>query len=191
MIANFKYFPASAAAIITPQGSYSNTPIQNIELNMALVENFIFASLQHYVELVVFPECLLWQYAEPTRASYRAYSEDIPTSQGLNPCIDFLHLKTWPILKNASCWAKTYRVGVVLNMIDFKACNSSDPNCPADGFYLYNTDAAFDSTGMMLAIYHKSHIYGTYPYLNQPAVPDNVTFVFNGVTFGMVRVCMR
>ena len=70
-------------------------------------------------------------------------------------------------------------------MIAAVPCNRSDAHCPADSVYLYNSNVALDDDGAVLAVYHKSHMYGT-PFLDQPPTADAVTFTLRGVEFGMV-----
>lgn len=54
-----------------------------------------------------------------------------------------------------SCTAKKYAIYVVANMGDKKPCSSSDPKCPSDGRYQYNTDVVYDVEGKFVARYHK------------------------------------
>lgn len=57
--------------------------------------------------------------------------------------------------------------------------------CVKTGTFLYNTNVAFGPSGNHLATYHKAHLARTYPWLDQPLIPEVVTFTAPfGVTFG-------
>eukprot|EP00331_Platyophrya_macrostoma_P012460 CAMPEP_0176428526 /NCGR_PEP_ID=MMETSP0127-20121128/13200_1 /TAXON_ID=938130 /ORGANISM="Platyophrya macrostoma, Strain WH" /LENGTH=546 /DNA_ID=CAMNT_0017810221 /DNA_START=59 /DNA_END=1699 /DNA_ORIENTATION=+ len=83
---------------------------------------------------------------------------------------DFVHAR-W-----GSCAAQVYRMDIVFNFGFYDIIS---------GHY-YNANAVFRaSSGILLAIYRKSHINAV-PFLTQPATPDHVMFVSSfGVSFGM------
>ena len=60
-----------------------------------------------------------------------------------------------PVQQRLSCLAKDNSIYIVANIGDKKSCNASDPQCPPDGRYQYNTDVVFDSKGKLVARYHK------------------------------------
>eukprot|EP00672_Neobodo_designis_P008597 CAMPEP_0174856752 /NCGR_PEP_ID=MMETSP1114-20130205/36197_1 /TAXON_ID=312471 /ORGANISM="Neobodo designis, Strain CCAP 1951/1" /LENGTH=525 /DNA_ID=CAMNT_0016091557 /DNA_START=35 /DNA_END=1612 /DNA_ORIENTATION=- len=75
----------------------------------------------------------------------------------------------------ASCASRTMGIDVVINFCAYDAYDRA----------YYNVDVAF-AAGAVGAVYVKSHITGTGPYLSQPWRPDAVTFKSSfGVTFGM------
>lgn len=63
-----------------------------------------------------------------------------------------------PVQQRLSCLAKENVIYIVVNVGDKKPCNASDPHCPSDGRYQYNTDVVFDSEGRLVARYHKVKI---------------------------------
>ncbi|XP_041872273.1 pantetheinase-like isoform X1 [Corvus kubaryi] len=72
--------------------------------------------------------------------------------------------------------ARNNSIYVVANIGDKKPCNSSDPKCPSDGRYHYNTDVVFDPQGKLVARYHKYNLFRRETQFNYPKEPEAVTF---------------
>ncbi|MBV97448.1 Vascular non-inflammatory molecule 3, partial [Eschrichtius robustus] len=85
-----------------------------------------------------------------------------------------------PVQERLSCLAKDNSIYIVENIGDKKPCNASDPQCPPDGRYQYNTDVVFDSEGRLVARYHKKphgcSSQSTYPNSNK--IRRKTAFVF-------------
>lgn len=83
------------------------------------------------------------------------------------PCLTLFNTNYFPfgvrfgsteVQERLSCMARNYSIYVVANMGDKKSCNLTDPKCPKDGHYQYNTDVVYDPEGKFLARYHKVKI---------------------------------
>ena len=142
-------------------------------------------------DMIVFPEDGLYGFTF-TRDEMYLYLDDIPNPSSLskswNPCTDPDRFKNTEVLHILSCMARNFSIAVVANMGDVKYCNkTSDPSCPDDGRYQFNTDVAFDTDGTLLARYHKVHLFSIEKtYFNIPLQPEAVTFETSfGVTFGV------
>ncbi|NWT85668.1 VNN1 Pantetheinase, partial [Lanius ludovicianus] len=81
-----------------------------------------------------------------------------------------------PVQERLSCMARNNSIYVVANIGDKKPCNSSDPECPSDGHYHYNTDVVFDPQGKLVARYHKYNLFIVEGQFNYPKEPEVVTF---------------
>uniref|UniRef100_A0A8D1T8H5 Pantetheinase n=1 Tax=Sus scrofa TaxID=9823 RepID=A0A8D1T8H5_PIG len=86
-----------------------------------------------------------------------------------------------PVQKRLSCLARDNSIYIVANIGDKKPCNASDPDCPHDGRYQYNTDVVFDSEGRLVARYHKQNLFLGEDQFDAPKEPEIVTF---DTTFG-------
>ena len=140
-------------------------------------------------DIIVFPEDGLYGF-EFVRDTILPYLEDVPDPKALdkpwNPCKEPHRFGNQSeVLQTLSCIALNQSIAVVANMGDVKRCNDSDPHCPQDGRYQFNTDVAFDVDGTLLARYHKEHLYGERQF-NTPTECEHVTFdtSFN-VRFGV------
>ena len=141
------------------------------------------------VQLIVFPEDGITGADFVTRATLHPYLENIPAvnEDAINPCLND-SFDDRPVLQRLSCMAREYDMVLIANMGDVQECSSStDPHCPDDGRYQFNTDVVFDSDGSLLAKYHKTHLFtGESLTFNFPPHDEVVTFkVSFGVTFGI------
>ena len=140
------------------------------------------------VQIVVFPENGIYGFWYSTRDQLYPFLEDIPDPalESVVPCGNPAFADR-PILAHLSCLARDYGVVLVANMGDKKVCsNSSGTGCPPNGWYHYNTNVAFDSDGLLLARYHKTHLFvGEKKVFDTPHPTQHITFKTSfGVTFG-------
>lgn len=176
-----QYNYRAAISLYTDKGTFHNTPAENIALNLNAFSSHAKKLAKQNVDVLVFPETVLWGkgFSGPNpRETMRQYGEEFPDvgETQFNPCID-MSIASLPILRNTSCIAHDNAMVIVINVIDIQPCDHlSDPNCPSDGRYQFNTDIAFDRDGTYQAKYHKSHIFSTHPILDQPLKPNVVTF---------------
>ncbi|KAK7867356.1 hypothetical protein R5R35_008904 [Gryllus longicercus] len=62
------------------------------------------------------------------------------------------------VVRNASCAARRSAVYLVVNLPEEAPC-AAEPDCPPDGFFIYNTNVVFDRTGALIVRYRKTHLY--------------------------------
>lgn len=143
------------------------------------------AASKHGAQIIVFPEDGIYGFGK-TRDIIEPYLEPIPevsNATSIIPCLD--PKPTTEILQELSCIARNNSIAVVANMGDIQYCTKSDPNCPSDGRYQYNTDVVFDHDGKLLAKYHKQHLFYEKAF-NTPTKCEIVTFVTSfQVRFGV------
>lgn len=172
----------------SPAGSYLDTPREIIDANLAIYRNASSEAGKDGVQILVFPEGGLgWVIAElnNTRDSMMPFCEELPSASASEVFCDSLN-GSHPQLKNLSCMAREADLVLVVNLCTFQSCNESDPSCPTDGRYQWNTDLVFSSNGSLIAKYYKSHLWGGAAVFDQPKVPDPVSFVTPfGVEFGV------
>ncbi|EFA79324.1 hypothetical protein PPL_07742 [Heterostelium album PN500] len=151
---------------------------------------FIDQAVKEKTQIIVFPEYGITGNNLMNRDRALSFLEEIPSPKSSNspiiPCGN-TQFDDRVVLQTLSCAAIKYNTVVVVNMGDVQPCNNTDPNCPTDNRYQYNTQVAFGSEGAIIGRYHKSHLYGEQPVFDQPITPDIEYFTtdFN-VTFGMM-----
>lgn len=74
-----------------------------------------------------------------------------------------------------SCLARNNSLYLVANYGDAQPCTPTDPNCPENGQYQYNTNVVYNRKGRLIARYHKMHLYHEAQY-QEPAVPERIYF---------------
>ena len=158
--------------------------------NIAVFQEQSRLAKEKGADIIVFPEDGLYGWAF-TRNEIYLYLDDIPNPSSLttswNPCTEPDLFENTEVTHILSCMARNFSIAVVANMGDVKYCSkTSDPNCPNDGRYQFNTDVAFDTDGTLLASYHKVHLFSIEKtYFNVPQ-PEAVTFMTSfGVRFGV------
>ena len=116
--------------------------------------------------------------SEYTRDNVSQFAEEVDDPHNgnrHNPCEEPQNYNTRPILYRLSCMAKTNAIYIVADMGDFVKCNTTDPKCPKDGHYLFNTAVAFDTEGYLVAKYHKMQLFYENVY-NIPPKPELIYF---------------
>ena len=165
--------------------------LEVMKQNIAVFQEKSRLAQEKGADIIVFPEDGLYGFTF-TRDEIYLYLDDIPNPSSLatswNPCTEPDRFNNTEVTHILSCMARNFSIAVVANMGDVKYCNkASDPNCPDDGRYQFNTDVAFDTDGTLLARYHKVHLFSIEKtYFNTPLEPEAVQFTTSfGVTFGV------
>lgn len=84
-----------------------------------------------------------------------------------------------------SCMAKKHGMVLAVNLGDVQHCTASDPSCPPDLRYQFNTLVVFSADGTILSKYHKTNLYKEPEYDVPPPQPLAVFELF-GQTFGTI-----
>ncbi|XP_007945569.1 pantetheinase [Orycteropus afer afer] len=172
-------------AVVLPNTSLTPVSCEEalalMKLNLDLLQRAITSAAKQGAHIIVTPEDGIygWNF---TRETIYPYLEDIPDPrENWIPCNDPNRFGHNPVQERLSCLAKNNSIYVVANIGDKKPCNASDPQCPIDGRYQYNTDVVFDSEGKLAARYHKQNLFTSEEHFNSPKRPEVVTF---NTTFG-------
>ncbi|KAL4676327.1 hypothetical protein H8959_010472 [Pygathrix nigripes] len=176
-------------AVILP--NVTLTPVSREEAlalmnrNLDILEGAIISAAQQGARIIVTPEDGIygWNF---NRDSLYPYLEDIPDPEvNWIPCNNPNRFGQTPVQERLSCLAKNNSIYVVANIGDKKPCNTSDPQCPPDGRYQYNTVVVFDSQGKLVARYHKQNLFMGEEQFNVPKEPEIVTFNTSFGSFGI------
>jgi hypothetical protein len=182
-----EFYTAAATLHLPTHIEYGYTAREMIDFNLQAYDALFLkaksgswlANESRQIDIIVYPEGGTGFLFIPDKYIYMmceplpplGWSVSNVTGCGAPTNASTMQHATW-----ASCRAQLAASYVVIN---YCALNVSSG-------LIYNTDVAFDRSGAVVAVYRKSHITGTGPYIHQPVDPDPVTFRtdFN-TTFGM------
>lgn len=133
-------------------------------------------------DIIVFPEDGIYGYLFATPSDIENYLEYIPDPAQVDwtPCTEPLRYEKTKIQTFLSCLAKNNSMYLVANYGDKQPCHDTDPNCPKNGHYQYNTNIVFDRNGKLIARYHKQNLFFESQF-NTPATPE---FIYFDTEFG-------
>ena len=139
--------------------------IDIMNTNLDHYESHLRIAQDQQVQISLFPEDGLYGSSFYSRDQILPYLEYIPDVDprtvyalpAIVPCSFTSEEKDRsPILTRASCLAQRYNLTLVLNMGEIRVCEAaSDPRCPSDDRYQYNTLVAFSSNGQV-RYYHEN-----------------------------------
>lgn len=129
------------------------------------------------VDIIVFPEDGIYGYQFHDPTDIEPYLEYIPNPEEVNwiPCTDPNKYTRTRVQTFLSCLALNNSFYLVANYGDAQPCTSSDPNCPQNGQYQYNTNIVFDRKGKLIARYHKQNLFFETQF-QEPVHPEMIYF---------------
>lgn len=150
--------------------------LQLMNRNLDIYEEQIIAAVKEKAQIIVFPEDGI-QGFNFTRASIHPYLDFIPNPDSVkwNPCKEANLYNDTEVLHRLSCMAMKNRMFLVANIGTKQPCEQSDPHCPSDGRYQFNTNVVFNDNGTLIARYRKQNLYFEYAFDTPPEI-DYTTF---------------
>lgn len=144
--------------------------------NLDIYEQQVKTAAQKGVQIIVFPEDGIHGF-NFTRTSIYPYLDFMPPPQLVrwNPCLEPHRFSDTEVLQRLSCMAIQGEMFLVANLGTKQPCNSSDPGCPGDGRYQFNTNVVFSSNGTLVGRYRKHNLYFEAAF-DTPPQADHVIF---------------
>uniref|UniRef100_A0A8C6Y4U8 Biotinidase n=1 Tax=Naja naja TaxID=35670 RepID=A0A8C6Y4U8_NAJNA len=127
--------------------------------NLDIYEEQVINAAKEGAQIIIFPEDGI-QGFNFTRASIYPYLDFIPNLDSLtwNPCKEFYLFNDTEVLHQLSCMALKNQMFLVVNLGTKEPCMQSDPHCPPDGRYQFNTNVVFNNNGTLIDPYKgRSH----------------------------------
>ncbi|XP_074595767.1 pantetheinase-like [Brevipalpus obovatus] len=172
--------------VLIPGESPSIQLESSVKANLAIYEQVAWEAAQNGAEIIVFPENGLFGGLTDRSTASRVLQEIPSVSREIfNPCLDYRNSDdsvhgtnesakfSHYIIKRLSCTARKASIFIAANLGEKVVCHQSDPSCPSDGQYQYNTIVLFDKSGYLLAKYHKNHLFFE-PIYNPSSEPEIV-----------------
>ncbi|XP_062984664.1 biotinidase isoform X2 [Elgaria multicarinata webbii] len=150
--------------------------LQLMNRNLDIYEEQVIAAAKQRAQIIIFPEDGI-QGFNFTRTSIYPYLDFIPypDSGTWNPCKGAYLFNDTEVLHRLSCMALKNQVFLVVNLGTKQPCKHSDPHCPPDGRYQFNTNVVFSDSGTLIARYRKQNLYFEYAFDTPPEI-DYTTF---------------
>ncbi|XP_030644371.1 biotinidase-like [Chanos chanos] len=145
--------------------------------NLDVFEEQAASAAKQGAQIIVFPEDGIHGY-NFTRISIVGYLETVPDPRVVtwSPCTESDRFPNTEVLQRLSCMALKNHLFLVANMPDRQDCdNLTDPHCPPDGRYQFNTDVVFSDNGTLIARYHKLNLFHEEEY-DTPPECEHITF---------------
>ncbi|XP_024603443.1 biotinidase isoform X1 [Neophocaena asiaeorientalis asiaeorientalis] len=166
-------------SILSPNPLALTSRKQALELmnqNLDIYEQQVMIAAQKGVQIIVFPEDGIHGF-NFTRTSIYPFLDFLPSPYLVrwNPCLEPHRFHDTEVLQRLSCMAVKGEMFLVANLGTKQPCHSSDPGCPNDGRYQYNTNVVFSSNGTLVDSYRKQNLYFEAAF-NTPLEVDRITF---------------
>ncbi|XP_057626729.1 biotinidase isoform X1 [Chionomys nivalis] len=166
-------------SVLSPNPLELTSRQQALELmnqNLDIYEQQVMAAAQKGVQIIVFPEDGIHGF-NFTRTSIYPFLDFMPSPRLVrwNPCLEPFRFNDTEVLQRLSCMAIKGQMFLVANLGTKQPCLRSDPRCPDDGRYQFNTDVVFSHNGTLVARYRKHNLYFEAAF-DTPAHVDLVTF---------------
>ncbi|XP_030644720.1 biotinidase-like [Chanos chanos] len=166
--------------ILNPEPHVPNereAALAHMSKNLDVFEVQAASAARQAAQIIVFPEDGI-QGFNFTRTSIAGYLETVPDPRVVtwNPCTEPDRFPNTEVLQRLSCMAQKNHLFLVANMPDRQDCdNLTDPHCPPDGRYQFNTDVVFSDNGTLIARYHKQNLYFEAAF-DTPPECEHITF---------------
>lgn len=150
--------------------------LELMKQNLDVYEQQVMAAAQKGVQIIVFPEDGIHGF-NFTRTSIYPFLDFMPSLKLVrwNPCLEPFRFNDTEVLQRLSCMAIKGGMFLVANLGTKQPCLSSDPGCPRDGRYQFNTNVVFSDNGTLVDRYRKHNLYFEAAF-DTPANVDLITF---------------
>ena len=180
----------AAVVEFAQRGSTKASPASNLRDTLDALQSSVVRAKAAGASIVVYSEAILWIWPdilvyegkltpEEGRKEMRLYGQALPPVGTIAKPAD---ASPFGVISKL---AAKHEVIIVFNMVDLQPCTS----CPG-GEGQFNADVVVGAAGQLLATYHKSHLYGSSPLLDEPSRPDPTSFVAPSLGGGQVRFGM-
>uniref|UniRef100_A0A140TAI2 Biotinidase n=1 Tax=Rattus norvegicus TaxID=10116 RepID=A0A140TAI2_RAT len=166
-------------SVLSPNPLELSSRQQALELmkqNLDVYEQQVMAAAQKGAHIIVFPEDGIHGF-NFTRTSIYPFLDLMPSPRlvSWNPCLEPFRFNDTEVLQRLSCMAIKGKMFLVANLGTKQPCLGSDPGCPQDGRYQFNTNVAFSDNGTLVGRYRKHNLYFEEAF-DSPADVDLTTF---------------